>query len=423
MAKKTNAGASPRLRFPEFQEDGAWKPVPLKDLSERITDKVGHSKLTPVSISAGRGYVAQAEKFGRDISGAQYEKYIRIKRGDFAYNRGNSKLYPQGCVYRLTEFDEAAASNAFYCFRLGSSNAPGFFEGLFQKNAHGPQLTRHLSSGARSNGLLNIAPDKFFDVRLPLPPRTAEQWKIADCLTSLRDVIAAQVRKVEALLAHKRGLMQKIFPRDGETVPRLRFPQFARDRSWHTAKISGVLRKVSRPVTVSPDLSYREIGIRSHGKGIFHKEPVTGATIGGKRVFYVVQNALVVNIVFAWEQAVATTSHAEDGMIASHRFPMFVARPGKCDVRYVKEFLLTKRGKHLLGVASPGGAGRNKTLGQNEFDNLEIALPESVEEQAHIADFLALLEGRIVAESALLDALASHETGLMQQLFPTPDVD
>jgi type I restriction enzyme S subunit len=102
---------------------------------------------------------------------------------------------------------------------------------------------------------------------------------------------------------------------------------------------------------------------------------------------------------------------------------MFVARPGKCDVRYVKEFFLTKRGKHLLGVASPGGAGRNKTLGQNEFENLEIALPESVEEQTHIADFLALLEGRIVKESQRLYALGSHKAGLMQQLFPSPNAD
>jgi type I restriction enzyme S subunit len=166
---------------------------------------------------------------------------------------------------------------------------------------------------------------------------------------------------------------------------------------------------------------YREIGIRSHGKGIFHKEPVTGREIGTKRVFRVVENALTLNIVFAWEQAVATTTKAEEGMIASHRFPMYVAKPGKCDVRYVKEFFLTKRGKHLLELASPGGAGRNKTLGQKEFEDLEIDLPESVGEQTYIANCLSSLDVEIVAESAKLDTLRVHQKGLMQQLFPSPE--
>jgi type I restriction enzyme S subunit len=143
--------------------------------------------------------------------------------------------------------------------------------------------------------------------------------------------------------------------------------------------------------------------------------------IGDKRVFHVVQDALILNIVFAWEQAVATTSKNEVGMIASHRFPMYVAKPGKCDVEYVKEFFLTKVGKHLLGVASPGGAGRNKTLGQKEFENLEIALPVSVDEQTRIANCLSSLDTKIAVESAQLDALKTHKKGLMQQLFPSPE--
>ena len=174
-------------------------------------------------------------------------------------------------------------------------------------------------------------------------------------------------------------------------------------------------------MNIEPKTTYREIGIRSHGKGVFHKQPVSGKAIGEKRVFHVVQDALILNIVFAWEQAVATTSRSEVGMIASHRFPMYVAKPGKCDVQYVKEFFLTKMGKHLLGVASPGGAGRNKTLGQKEFENLEIALPASIDEQTRIVNCLSSLGSDIAAESEKLDRLKVHKKGLMQQLFPVPE--
>jgi type I restriction enzyme S subunit len=189
-------------------------------------------------------------------------------------------------------------------------------------------------------------------------PGGREQQKIADCLTSLDEVIAAQGSKVEALKTYKRGMVQRLFPREGETLPRLRFPEFPHTSSWRSQKVSTLLSKASNAVNIEPETAYREIGIRSHGKGIFHKEPVQGKAIGEKRVFHVVQDALILNIVFAWERAVATTSRSEVGMIASHRFPMYVSKPGKCDVQYVKEFFLTEIGKHLLGVASPGGAGR-----------------------------------------------------------------
>ena len=185
-----------------------------------------------------------------------------------------------------------------------------------------------------------------------------EQQKIADCLSSLDELIAAEGRKLESLRAYKKGLMQQLFPRDGETTPRSRFPEFRKGPGWDKKTISSILSKVANPVTVESNEMYREIGIRSHGKGIFHKEPVTGNAIGDKRVFWVVQNAFVVNIIFAWEQAVATTSQAEAGMIASHCFPMYVSKQGKCDVRFISRIFQSKKGKYLLGLASPGGAGR-----------------------------------------------------------------
>jgi len=92
---------------------------------------------------------------------------------------------------------------------------------------------------------------------------------------------------------------------------------------WKYSTTSEVLMKVSNPVDVDASSYYREIGIRSHGKGIFHKKPILGKEIGNKRVFHIEPGCFVVNIVFAWEQAVAKTTDEELGMIASHRFPMF----------------------------------------------------------------------------------------------------
>ena len=206
---------APRLRFPEFRDAEGWSAPMLAEISKLIDERVGDRKLTPISISAGIGFVPQVEKFGRDISGEQYRRYTVIRDGDFVYNKGNSIRFPQGCIYDLQGWGEVAAPNVFICFRLKEGYENAFFRQYFEKNIHGIQLKKYITSGARSNGLLNISKETFFAIRIPLPSK-AEQQKIADCLGSLDDVIAMQARKVDALKTHKKGLMQQLFPRMDE---------------------------------------------------------------------------------------------------------------------------------------------------------------------------------------------------------------
>lgn len=185
---------------------------------------------------------------------------------------------------------------------------------------------------------------------------------------------------------------------------------------WTIRKISEILERVSDPISPEPEKYYRQIGIRSHGKGLFHKDPVTGRSLGNKRVFRVHPDCLVVNIVFAWEQAIAKTSISETGMIASHRFPMFQPRYRLCNVDYLTYLFKTPRGKYLLGLASPGGAGRNKTLGQNEFSRLKITIPP-IDEQQKIAQILSTWDKAIEKLESLITAKKKRKKALMQQLL------
>lgn len=197
-------------------------------------------------------------------------------------------------------------------------------------------------------------------------------------------------------------------------IPKLRFSEF--DDAWSPVALGQVLDRVSVAVTVDSDETYREIGVRSHGRGVFHKNPILGADLGNKRVFHVVPDALVLNIVFAWEQAVAITSKNDKGYIASHRFPLFVTKEGKAHLPFIYRFLLTRRGKELLELASPGGAGRNKTLGQQEFLKLKAPMP-TVAEQKKIASFLEVVDDKIVALQKKKSELEAFKSGLMQCLF------
>ena len=185
---------------------------------------------------------------------------------------------------------------------------------------------------------------------------------------------------------------------------------------WDLHMLGDCLSRVERPVEVKPNELYTQIGIRSHGKGLFYKEPIAGATLGNKAVFWIEPDCFIVNIVFAWEQAIGKTTQSEVGMIGSHRFPMYRPVNDRVDIDYLISYFLTKRGTDILEAASPGGAGRNKTLGQDRFLKSKIVLPP-IEEQQKIAAILTTQDKVIELKVRRLAEKQRQKKYLMQQLL------
>ena len=405
----------PKVRFPEFIDHGPWDAKPLDDLCDRLSETVGDTQLTPVSISAGKGFVPQAEKFGRDISGSQYSKYIWLQRGAFAYNRGNSKRFPQGCVYQLTEFDEAAASNAFHCFRLHDHCEPAFVLGFFENNGHGRQLIRHITSGARSNGLLNISAGTFFGITIPVPPREAEQQKIADCLGSLDDLIAAEGRKLEALRQHKQGLMQQLFPQPGETVPRLRFPEFSEQGEWYETTIgnmgeviTGSTPSTSRRDFYSGDFMFVSPADISDLRFV-EKTKTTLTEAGFAECRQIKENSVLFVCIGSTIGKVAqcsrlcATNQQINSLVASSAF--------------VADFAYYLLDNESVRIASLAGKQAVPIIKKSLFAAVKVTAP-AIPEQQRIADCLSSLDARLAAQVQKLNALKTHKQGLLQQLFP-----
>ena len=391
----------PRLRFPEFRDAGEWKKRPLGEClnylqpTKYLVSSTNYDDKFDIPVlTAGKTFVLG---YTNETTGVFKKNLPVIIFDDFT------------TASKYVDFPFKAKSSAMKVLLAKEhANIKFVYESM--------QLIKY-EVGVHERHWISI----FSGLNIPLPPCYEEQQKIADCLSSLDALIAAQADKIDALKTHKKGLMQQLFPREGETAPRLRFPKFRDAGDWVNCKVSKLLNKVSEPVLVEANGIYQEIGIRSHGKGIFHKEPIAGEVLGDKRVFWVKENTLILNIVFAWELAVANTTDAEKGMIASHRFPMYDPIKDKSDVQYMKYFFLTHKGKQLLWIASPGGAGRNKTLGQKDFENLEILVPDRVKEQQKIAACLSSLDALITVHTVKLDALKAHKKGLMQQLFSNPE--
>lgn len=400
----------PNLRFPEFREAAAWAPVSLRRATVPVDERVGKRMLTPVSISAGIGFVPQAEKFGRDISGNQYQLYTLVRDGDFVFNKGNSLKFPQGCIYLLQGWGQVAAPNVFIAFRLKEGYSNGFFQNCFEQNQHGKQLKKHITSGARSNGLLNISKDTFFGIEIALPS-FSEQQKIADCLASADALIVAQERKVEALRAHKKGLMQQLFPQEGETQPRLRFPEFQDEREWVPQPVGAVCTSFSGGTPSTSHLEFyggnipfiRSAEINSETTELFlSREGLENSAAK------MVEKGDVLFALYG----------ANSGDVAIARIAGAINQAILClrptvNAKFLSQILACRK-DWIIAKYLQGGQGN---LSGEIVKSIKLSFPLPREQQ-RIADCLTSLDDLIAAESQKLDTLKTHKKGLMQQLFP-----
>ena len=216
-----------------------WSNAKLYEIAEILTETAGKNQYETLSISAGIGFVNQAKKFGKELSGKQYEKYIVLRKGDFSYNKGNSKAYPQGCIYRLNDREEAAVPNVFESFRI-AKGCPEYYEQLFIAGFLNSQLYRFINHGVRDDGLLNLTERDFYSCIVPVPP-LEEQKKIADILSTQDKIIELCERKLEQLKRMKKYYLQKMFPKDGEEYPEIRFKGFT--EAWEKRKLREVLKE------------------------------------------------------------------------------------------------------------------------------------------------------------------------------------
>ena len=195
-----------KKRLPGFS--GEWKRVKLSEIATPIKRKVDNKYYEVLSITAGVGFVNQAEKFGKEIAGEQYNHYTLLFKTEFSYNKGNSKKYPQGCIFPLEDREKAAVPNVFISFGLNPCLCWfKFYKFLFESGALNKQLFRVINSGVRNDGLLNINSDDFFNCMI-LVPEYNEQTAIAEILSTADKEIELLKKDIEQEKLKKKSLMQ-----------------------------------------------------------------------------------------------------------------------------------------------------------------------------------------------------------------------
>ena len=418
---KEKKGLVPRLRFPEFWDAGEWPLASLKQLATRRTERNRDGEVVRVlTNSAEHGVVDQRDYFEKDIATqGNLENYFIVDEGDFVYNPRISTFAPVGPISQNT-VAKGVMSPLYTVFRFNNPDNL-FYKHYFKSSGWHLYMRQVGSTGARHDRMA-IGNEDFMAMPLPKPP-PEEQKKIADCISSLDALITAQADKLDALKTHKKGLMQQLFPREGETVPRLCFPEFREAGEWENITLGKIAKFISGG-TPSKDVadywkgsipwisasSMHDIKIEKSDFSITDSAVKAGARIAEKGTLLLLVRGSMLH------KRIPMGISAID--VAFNQDIKALELKGNITAEYLIYFLSARESELLGQVTSTGiGAGKLDTLNLKEFP---VVIPVAKEQQK-IADCLSSLDALIAAQADKLDALKTHKKGLMQQLFPNPE--
>lgn len=244
------------------------------------------------------------------------------------------------------------------------------------------------------------------------PGTKEEQMLISHYFYQLDYLICIHRDKHDKMVEVRKSMLEKLFVQGEETSPQIRFGEYK--APWRKVRLDEIVVPYSDPVETPHD-GYERLGIRSHGKGVFHDYVEAGKELGTAQMHRVAAHNLIVNITFAWEHAVAITDDKDTGKLVSHRFPQFAMTDDIYD-QFLKYMILDTRFRHHLLLSSPGGAGRNRVLRVPEMLEYEMMIPE-VEEQKQIAGYLNSLDELVDLYNVRVEKLKNIKKACLQKMF------
>lgn len=253
-----------------------------------------------------------------------------------------------------------------------------------------------------STGVPQLTAPQISKYEIPLPP-LPEQQKIAEVLSTWDKAIQETDAIIKKLVDRNKALAFSLLR--GKMV----------SKNSKEIALSKFLIFTPREID-KPTENYLALGIRSHGKGLFHKPDSDPKAIAMDKLYEVKENDFIVNITFAWEHAVAIVSKEDVGGLVSHRFPTYEIDTNQVKVEYFRHLILQPFFRKMLENISPGGAGRNRVLSKKDLLKLKVSIP-TLEEQNAIAEILNTANQEVKQYQQKLEALKLQKKGLMQQLL------
>jgi type I restriction enzyme S subunit len=408
---------TPKLRFPGFSTPWVFEPLSKVLNEHKIKNTAGRDVF---SVSMESGIVNQIEHLGRSFAAADTSRYTIGRRFDVVYTKSPLKAFPFGIVKQCKFDGEVALSPLYGVFTPTNRHLGLMIEAYFEApNRSKAFLSPLCQKGAKNT--LQITNTTFLSGRLPLPTQPAEQKNIAECLSSVDELIAAHARKLDALKTLKKGLMQQLFPREGETKPRLRFPEFQNAGEWEEKKLGDVAsffkgKGLSKADIAAegrhPCIRYGEL-YTHYGEVI--NEIISRTDVADADLFFSQSNDVIIPGSGETKLDIAKASCVmhDDVALGGDLNVIRTAHNGVFLSYYLN-------GPKRLDIAKVAQGHTVVHLYPSQLQKLAIVLPKKTE-QKRIADCLTTLDDLIAAQTQKVEALKTHKKGLMQQLFPSSE--
>jgi type I restriction enzyme S subunit len=417
--ESTTPALVPKLRFPEFLETDGWERTTLGGIARL---KNGYAFKSSEYVDFGPFQIITIANVQQGVLSLEGTKRIAELPSDIQAHQklriGDVIISMTGNVGRICRVTcEALLLNQRVGKLIPEGIIPNFFYHLLQRDEFRNSMQLKAAGGAQGN----LSGSDIIDYVLHCPSDELEQQKIAECLTSVDELIAAQARKLDALKTHKKGLMQQLFPSEGETQPRLRFPEFQNSGEWVEValgdiaeiKLGKMLDKQKHttgrilPYLNNISVRWNEVNTANLPQMYFKDNELDrfGLTAGD---------------VVVCEGGEPGRAAVWDGRSPDIKFQKAIHR-----VRFKIPFqprLLVLYLENLAGTTQfemlfTGGGIRHLT--RETFARFKIPLTSPAEQQ-RIADCLTTLDDLITAQTQKVEVLKTHKKGLMQQLFPSP---
>jgi len=397
----------PELRFPEFSDNSDWEEKTLEELASRVILKNKDSGISKVfTNSAAYGIIDQRKYFDKDIANkSNLENYYVVEDGDYVYNPRISNEAPVGPISKNKTGFTGVMSPLYTVFRF-TNKKNQFYEYYFISRHWYDSIRKSSNTGARFDRM-SITDSAFMNIPV-LYPSQKEQQKIASCLSSLDELITTHNHKLETLKNHKKGLMQNLFPQEGQKAPNYRFYEFKNDGVWVEKELNQ-LGNLINGLTYSPKdvrdegvlvlrSSNVQNGMIDFNDCVFVRPDIKGANLsepndilvcvrnGSKRL--IGKNALI-------PKDIPLATHGAFMTVFRAKHPEFV-------------FQLFQSETYDKQVKADLGATINSINGKN-FLKYEFLVPKNPEEQQKIASCLSAVDKLITAQANRIEQLQQHK--------------
>lgn len=404
MSKKDNVAAVPKYRFPEFALDAPIDYVAGEFIFDPITNRNHHADLPILAITQEYGAIPRDEiDYKVSVTKKSLKAYKIVEKGDFIISL---RSFQGGIEYSMYD---GICSPAYIILRKKTNIIDQYYKYYFKSHRFIQDLNKDLE-GIRDGKMISYS--QFSSILLPKPDEE-EQQKIADCLSSIDDLISAEEKKLSLLNDYKKGWMQKLFPAEGKTVPEWRFPEFKDDNNWKCVEIETVGKVITgkTPPTSNDSLWNGSIQF------------VTPTDIVGDKYQRLVQRTVVKTskmkvlpkgtIMFTCIASIGKMAISVYPCVTNQQINSIITNKG-----YYNEFIYYSLFRNVNKIKSDLSNTTVPIINKTDFSKIQISVTLNEKEQEKIANFLSGIDELISSQKEKIEKLKQHKKALMQGLFP-----